>query len=57
MLEEGDIVAAAAEWPWAAEMKWGKRLAAVEIHLPDADCIRRRRAPRGRLASRTARPA
>ena len=37
MLEEGDIVAAAAEWPWAAEMTWGKRLAAVEIHLPEAD--------------------
>ena len=37
MLEEGDIVAAAAEWPWATEKMWGKRLAAVEIHLPDAD--------------------
>ena len=37
MLEEGDIVAAAAEWPWAAERMWGKRLAAVEISLSDAD--------------------
>jgi hypothetical protein len=37
MLEEGDIIAAAAEWPWATEKMWGKRLAAVEIHLPDAD--------------------
>ena len=37
MLEEGDIVAAAAEWPWASEMMWDKRLAAVAIHLPDAD--------------------
>jgi hypothetical protein len=37
MLEEVDIAAAAAEWPWATEKMWGKRLAAVEIHLPDAD--------------------
>lgn len=36
MLPEGDIVAAAAEWPWAAEKRWGKKLSAVEIHLPDA---------------------
>ncbi|MEP6816683.1 MAG: hypothetical protein ABI873_14150 [Marmoricola sp.] len=37
MLPEGDIVAAAAEWPWAEELRWGKRLAAVALHLPDAD--------------------
>jgi hypothetical protein len=37
MLPEGDIVAAAAEWSWASEKMWGKKLAAVEIHLPDAD--------------------
>lgn len=37
MLPEGEIVAAAAEWGWAAEKRWGKRLAAVEIHLPDAE--------------------
>ena len=37
MLEEEDIVAAAAEWAWASETMWGRRLAAVEIRLPDAD--------------------
>lgn len=37
MLGEGDIRAAAAEWAWVSEKAWGKRLAAVEIHLPDAD--------------------
>lgn len=37
MLPEGEIVAAAAEWPWVSEKTWGKKLAAAEIHLPDAD--------------------
>jgi hypothetical protein len=37
MLPEVAIVAAAAEWPWAAEKTWGRRLAAVEIRLVDAD--------------------
>ena len=37
MVAEGEIVATAAEWPWAHEMRWGKRLAAVALHLPDAD--------------------
>ena len=37
MLPEGDIVTAAAEWPWVTEKMWGKRLAAAEIQLPDAD--------------------
>ncbi len=37
MLPEGEIVAGAAEWPWATEKMWGKQLAALELHLPDAD--------------------
>jgi hypothetical protein len=37
MLTEEEIVAAAAEWDWATEKPWGKRLAAVEIRLPDAE--------------------
>jgi len=40
MLEEGDIIAAAAEWPWATEKMWGKRLAAVRVDLARADAER-----------------
>lgn len=37
MLPEGDIIAAAAEFAWAAEKPWGKKLAAVEVDLVTAD--------------------
>jgi len=37
MLHEGDIRAAAAEWPWCSEKWWGGKLAAVRVTLADAD--------------------
>jgi hypothetical protein len=38
MLDEGQIREAAAEFPrWARQRWWGRRLAAVEITLADAD--------------------
>ncbi|MDX6326077.1 MAG: hypothetical protein QOK15_2431 [Nocardioidaceae bacterium] len=38
MLDEGGIRAAVAEFSgWCEEKWWGRRLAAVRVHLPDAD--------------------
>lgn len=38
MLGEPGIRAAVAEFPgWCEEKWWGRRLAAVRVHLPDAD--------------------
>ena len=38
MLSEEDIRAAVAEWPsWCEELWWGKKLAAVQVRLPDCD--------------------
>ena len=43
MLSEGDIRAAAAEWPsWSCEKWWGRRLAALRVSLDacDPDVVR-----------------
>ncbi len=37
MLSEEDIRSAVAEWPWCAEVWWGKRLSAVAVTLADCD--------------------
>jgi len=37
MLPEGEVRAAAEEWPWCEELWWGKRLSAVQVILGDCD--------------------
>lgn len=38
MLPDEDIRATVAEWPdWCAELRWGKKLSAVQVRLADAD--------------------